>query len=174
MNTNKLVDDIKYNLLYYLRFKRQYIPATEVNYNYNFIADILAFHSSTDYTLEIEIKINQNDLYNDINKSYLNIKKHDYIKLPYYKLGNHIPNYFYYCIDEKLNTLKNIDFINNINNNYGIIVYNTKDRFKRLTIIKKSKLIHNGKDDLIKKNIILRLSSEIVNYYKKITDMNYH
>lgn len=150
---------IKYALMSYWRYKRQYVVGTEVN-----CADILADNGKE--SLEIEIKVTKNDLKNEIRNKK---GKHDRYKDPMresvydYKGITTVPNKFWVCVVPDMVDFT-LDFVNDLNLKYGIIVcsgpYNVR-------ILKSAKKLHTIHNPIHQELIYRRNASELMTYYEK-------
>lgn len=154
---------IKTALLAYLRFKNRNYVSTETSVFHGFIADILAYNMDSEYITEIEVKCNFSDLKNEItNKEY----KHKHI----YENSKYIfkPNKFYFCIPIELKD-KALNFIKEVNNNYGLIAFERKKLPKNsVHIVKNAKLLHKEKSKDLLKLLMLRTTSDLCNKYEKL------
>lgn len=155
---------LKTSLLYYYRFKRQYLVVDEVYSVCREKADILI--DTKKAIFEIEIKINKGDLYKEKKK-----RKH---KLdPELKCG---ANNFYLCVPTDLISFAK-KWIKEVNPKYGLIEFNTQYYIERkarynitqwdkcLRFRKKALKLHNKYNIGLKQNIIKRLPSALVNAY---------
>lgn len=152
--------EIKAALLYYFRYKRNFIAAPEIKTEYLGISDMLALDKSGK-AWDIEIKISIQDLKNDFKK----------VKHRYYKDWNKdyliIPNYFYFCIPIELLEHKYIKELKEMNY-FGIITYNQKSIYlnKKIYIHRKAPLINKTLNENHYKNLIIkRLVAECYNSY---------
>ena len=165
-------EHLKYWLFYYYRIKRQFhLCASEVTIGFRWIADFV-FCTDKDIT-EIEIKVAMSDLKNDIKKKKnkfecLNAIK-DNKEFIIYK-PNVIPNYFYYCVPEKI-AIQAYDYLKDTP--YGLIIipnhhYYDNDFFW----IKKSSDKFNKEYPIkLKDLVVARMSSEILRLREKILVM---
>lgn len=155
---------LKTALLYYYRFKKQYMVVDEVYSICHEKADILIDTKKAIY--EIEIKLNKADLRAEKKK-----KKHNFKNLK--QLG---ANQFYICTPTYLVSYA-LEWIKEINPKYGLIEFNTQYYIERkarynitewdkcLRFRKKASRLHNKYNVHLRKNIIKRLSSALVNAY---------
>ena len=164
---------LKTALLYYYRFKRQYICVDEVYSNFNEIADVLVDTGHNIY--EIEIKTSKSDL----NKEKTKRKHKEYEEGWKKKQKFKGANKFYLCVPTELieYTLK---WIQQINPKYGLIEFykNNNEVFwgDCLNFKKKASKLHNEYNKNISKNISKRLSSALCNAYInniKLMERNY-
>lgn len=161
---------LKTALLYYYRFKRQYIVVDECYSNFNEIADILVDTGKNIY--EIEIKLSKSDLNQEKRK-----KKHQEYEEGW-KKSQKIKgaNKFYICVPTELIPYAE-KWIQEINPKYGLIEFNTQYYIERkarynitewdkcLRFIKKASRIHSGYNKKLRRNIIERLPSALCNAY---------
>ncbi len=121
-----LTNTIKTALLNYYRFKRGMQCATECYTIQGCIADVLAFDKNKS-VYDIEIKISASDLVHDKKKP-----KHDYYNLPIRNKTAVFDKKIYqiYCVPDYLEE-KALNFINDVNKNYGLIVFDY-EKFKTL------------------------------------------
>ena len=157
---------LKTSLLYYYRFKRQFIVTDEC-YSGLEIADILVDTGKAIY--EIEIKINKADLYKEKKK-----KKH---KLEIFKGANQ----FSLCVPTDLVPFA-LKWIKEVNSKYGLIEFRTKYynemklRYTRfpwdecLLFKKKALKLHSNYNIRLRQNIIQRLPSALINAYINILE----
>lgn len=137
--------DIKTKLLAYWRFKRQYEYVSTEAGVYN--SDVLVSNSKE--IIECEVKIDKYDLRNDFKKN----KHYVYSKTS----SKYKPNKFFFAVPTEL-VLEASCLVENYP--YGIIEVSEENDCK---IIKKASLIHVGFSQLLFKNIVYRMSSELVN-----------
>jgi len=145
---------IKYALLNYFRFNRQFVVGTEVNN-----ADVMAY--SDKKTIEVEIKISVGDLNKDKKK-----RKHYYLKnlLNDIYFTKRCPNLFYFCVLPEMEQQAR-KLIYELNLNYGLIIY-YHDRCisDKIKIIKRAKNLHDYYSLSIKDSIIKRINYELINF----------
>ncbi len=147
----------------YLRFERQWIVATEVSYSdLSGIADILC--DTGNEIIEVETKVDKSDLLDLEWKK----KKHDYFKsLEGDLLARHVPNKYYLCVPKNLTRLAE-SFIGDVNPGYGLMTFDTraeKIHSRTISITKHPKKLHDGYDTIIRSIIVMRLCSEVLNFY---------
>jgi hypothetical protein len=164
---SNLTKEIEANLLNYLRFKKTILVCNEVSIKHG-ICDIFGikvkkFISKPNiYTgYEYEIKISKNDFKNEL-RSKNKIKKHKY-----YASGvsaPNKPNYFYYVTTPELKDFA-LNFVKNINKNYGIMIYQDGE----IVSIKNSrKLCKIGNcEDTLLLNLLYRSTSAYCNLINK-------
>lgn len=155
---------LKTSLLYFYRFKKRYLCVDEVYSTCREKADVLVDTGKAIY--EIEIKLNKADIRKEKKK-----KKH---KLdPEKQLG---ANHFYLCVPTEL-----IDYtkkwIKEVNPKYGLIEFDEQRyiEFKSRYIVtdwniflkfrKRATNLHTRYNKHLRKSIIKRLSSAVVNAY---------
>jgi hypothetical protein len=151
MKINSL--EIKYALMYYFRFKRQWLCASECLNN-----DVMVITNKD--IIEVEIKINKYDLWKGEEKK----NKHKYYKdinnsyWRYYRKS--IPNKFYICVPMDLEKEAE-NWIKNINNKYGIILYHPYLHVQSSILIRKSAdRLHNEDRMMLRESIMKRVCSE--------------
>lgn len=165
-------EHLKYWLFYYYRIKRQFhYCASEVMVGWRWIADFIVC-TNKDIT-EIEIKVSIADLKNDIvHKKYkfecLKDIREDKKLFMYDK--EMIPNYFYYCVPEKI-AIKAYEYLKDTP--YGLIIipnhhYNDSDFF---WIKQSSERFNKEYPNKLKEKIVARMSSEILGLREKILKM---
>lgn len=145
---------IKYNLLYYYKFKRGFLCADEVNLWNMGIADVLADNGKEIH--EIEVKINKYDLINLESKK----RKHQ---------SDRNISRFYICVPTNLiDKAKN--FVNKINKNYGIIEFreDTECDNERIRVIKRAKKLNKFYNNKLRENIINRLNNSLITRMGKL------
>ncbi len=175
-NSENLTNTIKVALLNYYRYKRQMFCATEA-YSYSGVADVLAYDKNRNI-YDIEIKISAGDLSKDKEKP-----KHMYCKE---SIEKEMPIYQLYCVPEYLKD-KALKFINQVNNNYGLIVFNDslykeqKDSEEGINFLQLIKIVKNPRkimllnsrdSDVIINSINLRMSSELVQCRTSLLGVN--
>jgi hypothetical protein len=156
-------EHLKAAVMCYLRFERLWIAATEVNYSeMSGIADILC-DTGTEI-IEVETKVSKSDLL-DLE---LQKKKHDYFKsLTGDLLSKHVPNKFYICVPKNLARIAE-RFIQDVNPGYGLMVFDTREEKihpRALAVKKHPTPLHNGYDSSIRNLLVMRLCSEVTNFY---------
>lgn len=148
-------DLLKCAVMSYYRFNRGYISAEEVFIDYG-RADVLVDTGKS--INEIEIKISKHDLM---------VKELEKLK---HKLKRKI-NKFYICVPDYLKDCAT-EFIQKVNNKYGLIIFNvsffekskTSWRIKEsLEIVKRAKNLNNKYNEKYKEYIVKRLSSKVIN-----------
>jgi hypothetical protein len=175
LNRRELTKLIKAKVLKYFRYKRRCIVSTEVLYYNSYIADVLALFED-DTFCEIEVKVDKSDLNEDLNKGRKVWHKLQGFKVVENVKGKHdlfedvncsslLPNYFYYCVPLEMvdYTLK---FIDDVNSKYGLLAYNPIKN--EIESVKKAIKIHDEKSKSLRKNLIARVSSELVFMYDLI------
>lgn len=129
--------------------------------------DVCSVHD--DILTEVEIKISKSDLKNEL-KSPTKKKKHSAYKNNTKRKNKINPNMFYFAITRELYKDKEcVEIINNLNDNYGIMVIND---IKHIDIVKYPKKLHSGKiSQKFKDKIVARLSSDnIVQRYNNLSN----
>lgn len=107
------------------------IPCENISVNFTAEADVLSVLKSG-YIVEYEVKISRSDFKADSKKS-----KWKFFDL---RMEGHIPNYFYYACPEDLISPSEIQ-------DYAGLVYVDE---KGLRVIKKAKILHRHKKDLVR------------------------
>lgn len=156
--------DIKFELMKYYRFKRGWLTVDEFQ-GWDIVAD------TGKYIIETEIKISKSDLFNGEKKKVLGYYKYNIIepiekqaawKHNRYKNPNpRHPNKFYLCIPETLKTSA-IEFVQQTNTKYGIIVYYSNAR-EPIVVFKSAKKLHSFYESDLRYKIAKRASSALVN-----------
>lgn len=155
---------LKTALLYYYRFKRQYVCVDECYSNFSEIADVLV--DTGKHIYEIEIKTSKADLNNEKRK-----KKHQEYEEGWKKTQKiKGANKFYLCVPTELIPYAE-KWIQKINPKYGLIEFLSDhyepdgqwDRF--LHFRKKASQLHKNYNTNLKRNITKRLSSALCNAY---------
>lgn len=150
-------DLLKCAVMSYYRFNRGYISAEEVFIDYG-RADVLVDTGKS--INEIEIKISKHDLM---------VKELEKLKHKY-ELKRKI-NKFYICVPDYLKDCAT-EFIQKVNNKYGLIIFNV-DIFEKsktywrikesLEIVKRAKNLNDKYNEKYKEDIVKRLSSKVIN-----------
>lgn len=173
---NLSTPEMKYYMLSYFRFQRQYpIAATEVGVFGNYVADVLA----SDYKefVEVEVKISESDFVSDF--SHKDAKHTAYLDLTIHKtatLGDterkQIPNRFYYAVPYGMERFA-LQYIKDTP--YGLIYVNPKDPKLSLNgfvkIVKHGAPINRLYPEKLERKAIMRMSSELVNMYELMLDI---
>lgn len=161
---------LKTALLYYYRFKRQYVCVDEAYSNFNEIADVLIDTGKNIY--EIEIKTSKGDLNAEKNKKKHKVYEEGWKKIQKEKGANK----FYICVPTNLMPYAE-EWIKEINPKYGLIefkstryleyrkrwaVYNW-DQF--LYFKKQASMLHKNYNKKLHDSIINRLPSALINAY---------
>ncbi len=166
---NKIINitslHLKTALLYYYRFKRQYICVDECSSNFGEVADVLVDTGKNIY--EIEIKTSKADLSKEKSKRKHNKPKTDWEANQKVKGANQ----FYICVPTDLIPSAE-KWIEEINPKYGLIEFNT-ERYKKsgfywnelLHFKKRASMLNENYNQNIHKKIIKRLSSALCNAY---------
>ncbi len=149
--------DIKYALMCYFRFKRQWICASECLNN-----DVMAITDKD--VIEVEIKINKYDLWNGEAKK----RKHNYYKIMPSWFQDYHANRFSLCVPEDLYEEAK-KWIEITNKNYGIYLYKENIGNAMLTA-KAPKTLHDYKSEDLRKKIMMRVCSENIGLIKAILD----
>lgn len=165
-------EHLKYWLFYYYRIKRQFhYCASEVSIGYKWTADFVVC-TDKDIT-EIEIKVSMADLKNDIKHKQTKFEALNNIRegkdIIIYK-KEIIPNYFYYCVPEKI-AVKAYEYLKDTP--YGLIIipnhhYSDNDFF---WIKQSSEKFNKEYPENLKLRVQARMSSEILGLREKILKM---
>ena len=140
-------NQIKTALIWYCRFKRQWVCAPEVEFNFGW-ADILVDTGTA--ICEIEVKVNKGDLWNGEAKK----SKH---------FRSQHANKFYICVPE---TLKDeaLKWVDSVNPKYGIMIF---DQWKSIVVVKTARELTGEYNPELQKKIIRRLSSMVYFYMNR-------
>jgi len=139
--------EIKTSLISYFRFKRQWICAPEVSFDWG-LADIL-IDTGTEIR-EVEVKISKSDLYNGEAKK----DKH--------RRGVKC-NRFYVCVPSYL-VEEAIKWVEQTEKNYGVIEYQS---YLNLVIRRSAKPLNRQYYPEIRKKIEMRLSSMVYDFMNR-------
>lgn len=151
MKNNISSTDIKYALMFYFRYKRQWICADEVHSN-GFLADI--FVDTNKYTMEVEVKISKSDLILGEAKKRTGWRNTGKLKHQEWNIKR--ANKFSLCVPEYLED-DAIKWIDTTNSKYGLYIY--KNAYNIVTK-KIAKLLHNQYNNInYKERLLKRLSS---------------
>ncbi|KKL65666.1 hypothetical protein LCGC14_2152680 [marine sediment metagenome] len=154
--------EIKHALMYYFRFKRQWICASECLQN-----DVMAITNKG--VIEVEVKISKYDLWKGEAKK----RKHKWYKVGVNAHYNYlIPNKFYICIPTYL--LEEAEkWVSEINKKYGIILYNKKLWIGNSIYIKKSaQILCKTFNEGLKESIMKRVCSENIGLIGNLLEEN--
>ncbi|GAG36317.1 unnamed protein product [marine sediment metagenome] len=149
--------DIKYALMYYFRFKRQWLCASECMNN-----DIMAITDKD--IVEVEVKISKYDLWKGEAKK----RKHEYMINPSGWSLMSMPNRFYICVPIYLEEEAR-RWVNQINKKYGIIRYDPQfSKYDAISISKSAISLHNNiANKRIERKIMMRVCAENINWMDK-------
>lgn len=149
---------IKHALMYYYRFNRQCLCATEC-----MNSDVIVV--SNNKILEIEIKTSKSDMW----RGEAVKAKHKYMQNPKEYITRFMPHKFYMCVPDKLRE-EAFKWVEATNSKYGIITCTGDDYFPHNIFINKSaSTIH--KKELGKytvRNIMMRVCSENVGLRERV------
>ncbi len=149
---------IKYAVMQYFRFKRQWLCATEC-----LNKDVIAINKKE--VIEVEIKISKSDLWNGEAKKWIHNRYNNPENFNKWML----PNRYYICIpDYLLEEAKK--WIKKINNKYGILLYQ-QNEFNKIHTIKTAKTIHKNINPNFSDCIMKRVCSENINWMKKFLNI---
>lgn len=168
--------DLKLALLQYFRFKRQWICVDEFQG-----ADIIV--DTGKEIIEVEVKVTKSDL---INGERRKARKHQLYKHGHSYQFCH-PNKFMFCVPEILIDVA-LGWAKEINENYGVIGFNTKtfedtiNRFftskawgwhcQYLRIAKSAKTLHTNYNEKLRWAIARRTSAKIASLTEEQFKMN--
>ena len=161
-------DIIKCALMSYFRFKRQWLCADEAYDGFGGNADVLVDTGTEIH--EVEIKVSKYDLEKLELRKYKHrkIKDQDWNKWS----KNYEPNKFSLCVPIELQEdAKN--WINKVNKQYGLIVYQNKwgDRLlthpDTVTIVKSARAFKKGYSLERRESICMRLCSALIGERQK-------
>lgn len=146
---------IKYSLLHYYRYKRQY------NYVCTECQDADIQIANKNSLIEIEVKISKQDLLKDKLKA-----KHQKFKSK--KVGRFLfPKFFFYAVPKELEETAKT-FIKELNPNYGLIIVKEGLFGYNLEFVVNAKKLHDreitDRDILV---ITKRMASELTTLYKR-------
>lgn len=145
--------DIKFALLWYFRFRRQWLCATECH-----LWDVVAFNDK--YIIEVEVKVSKYDLWKGEAKK----EKHKiYNSASSYLHDLLSPNKFYICVPETLMGEAE-KWVEATNKNYGIIIC---QGHYDIVIRRSAKPIKEGYDTRIKDDILKRVCTENIMLMRK-------
>ena len=150
--------EIKHALMWYFRFKRQWLCATECLCN-----DVMAITDKD--IIEVEIKINKYDLWKGEAKK----DKHEKFRNPFYsnRLSSEA-NRFYICVPISLREEAE-KWVKATNDKYGIIEYN-HDIGNAIFISKTARTLHDKTTEGLKESIMMRVCSENIGLIKTILE----
>ncbi len=156
--TNSL--EIKHALMYYFRFKRQWLCATECLGN-----DVMAITNKD--IIDVEVKINKYDLWKGEAKK----SKHRLYKNKPEWLKLYHANRFYICVPLELEEEAK-KWVEETNKKYGIIVYLPNAHYIcSIFFRKKAKtLIEGGISEALRKSIMMRICSENIGLIEGILE----
>lgn len=163
--------NIKFALLCYFRFKRQWICVDECMH-----ADVIA--DTGKQIIEVEVKTSRHDLLKgELKKRW----KHSRFKdLVYQK---YMPNKFYFCVPTALKDIA-VEFAKTLNNKYGVMVFNDHEfeqavervgsRKARshvfgetLLTVKPAQLLHDSYTPAYQRQIAKRASCKLITLMQK-------
>ena len=149
---------VKYALLYYYKFKRQFLCADEVNLWHMGVADVLADNKKQ--THEIEVKVNKHDL----KVAELKKRKHN----DRYRNNRKI-NKFYICVPTSL--LEDAkEWIEQVDKRYGLIEYkeNVPWIHRKIQVRIPAKKICKEYNPRFRDSIINRLNNSVITCMGKL------
>ena len=158
--------EIKHALMYYFRFKRQWICASEC-----LNSDVMAITGKD--IIEVEVKINKYDLWKGEAKKSKH-KKYKNLEDSYYKYAKiYTPTKFYICVPNDLEEEAK-KWVVSINDKYGIIICTKYRGFYpySISILKKANRIHNVVNEELSHQIMKRVCSENIGLIEGILRKN--
>ena len=148
---------IKYALMWYYRFTRQCICASECDAN-----DVMVFNDKT--VIDIEVKISKHDLWQGEAKK----EKHKIYKNSTSLLVKFMPNKFYICVPVCLEEEAK-RWADETNPKYGVIRYRPGCYVKwAISIAKKAKSLRCGNYPGLKQDIMRRVCAENIGLIGKM------
>ena len=151
--------NIRAVLMYYYRFKRQFIACSEVKTDCNELSDVLV--SSKKHIFEIEIKTSKQDLIKGEARKQKHIRPNE----------KRLVNKFFICVPTELVEDAKL-WIAMVNPNYGLIEFNSdiaKNHHYQnpfiLNFIFKAKCLQPMYRPILKSQLIKRLSSALTTEY---------
>jgi len=139
--------DIKYWLMSYFRFTRQWNCADEAR-NCGYLADVLVDTGKD--TIDVEIKVTKSDLWYGENKKGKHIS-----------WSHHMTNKFALCVPEELiETAK--EWIKEVNPKYGLYMYQSDTCGQNIITIITPKRLHDNYNERYKEVISKRLCSALI------------
>jgi len=151
--------NIRAVLMYYYRFKRQFICCSEVKTDFNELSDVLV--STKKHMIEIEIKTSKQDLIKGEARKQKHTRPND----------KRIINKFFICVPTELIEDAKL-WIAQINPSYGLIEFRSeiakKDFVKYEDFIKvhfDAKILQPKYHEFLKNKMIKRLSSALTSEY---------
>lgn len=150
--------EIKHAVMYYFRFKRQWICGSEC-----FDNDVMVFTGKM--VLEIEVKVSKSDLWHGEAKK----SKHGSYKLVTGFNVGWIPNKFYIAVPETLSQEAE-KWVEATNSKYGILICSPYCRGYPLDIIisRTAKLLHGAEPTTCREKIFSRVCAENISFIEKI------
>jgi len=143
--------EIKHAVMFYYRFKRQCLCATECLDN-----DVMVVANKN--ILDVEIKISKYDLW----KGEARKPKHNRYKDEpgYYQTKTRLANKFYICVPKDL-IEEATKWAEETNDKYGIIMYEPEWGVgNNIIIMKSAKTLHKDDNSELQKSIMMRVCSE--------------
>ena len=164
--------EMKYYVLSYYRFQRQYpIAATEVAVFGNFVADVLASDLEKEF-VEVEIKISETDMLGDFqhksmkHTAYLNSVLTVKASFSEKELLT-MPTKFLYAVPKEMKNFAK-DLVKGTP--YGLMVVDPTDmqlsNNSFIKIVKHSDIINRKYPKTLERRAMMRMSSEIINLYE--------
>lgn len=135
--------DIKFSLLWYFRFRRQWLCATECH-----MWDVVAINDK--YIIEVEVKVSKSDLWHGEARK----EKHNHYRTKIWP--SHMPNKFYVCVPESLMEEAK-KWVEATNKDYGIIIY--RGHYD-VVVRRTAKLLKDGYDESLKDDMLKRVCTE--------------
>ncbi len=156
---------IKYCLICYFKFRRNWIACDEITTLGFEIADILV--DTGKEIREIEIKISKSDLWNGEKRK--NKHKPAYINSQSLSRANK----FYICVPEELKE-EAIKWVDSIDKRYGILICGNEEQLKHcwypdlITTYKQAKILHSNYSSHWRNKFFRRFYNISYNYYANL------
>ena len=152
--------EIKHALMYYFRFKRQWLCASEA-----LLADVMAITDKD--IIEVEVKISKTDLWEGEARK----NKHKFYINPSQYQQSYTPNKFYICVPAELSGEAE-KWVKATNNKYGIIIcknYHAPEKRYPYDVVitKAAQRLHKKFSERLEKSIMKRVCSENINLIGK-------
>jgi hypothetical protein len=145
--------------MYYYRFKRQFHCCSEVKTDFYELSDVLVDTGSK--FIEIEIKCSKHDLIKGEARKEKHTRPNE----------SRLINEFYVCVPTEL-VEDAKQWVESVNKNYGIIEFNSEiakfhyyNHFGILQFIKKAKCLQPMYREILKTQLLKRLSSALTTEY---------
>lgn len=144
---------IKHALMYYFRFDRQWLCASECMDN-----DVMVFTGK--YILEVEVKISKSDLWHGEAKK----DKHKWYRrdasVSAYFHKTYTPNKFYVCVPVAMES-EAIRWVDQVNPRYGVITCRERDKIPyAVDIVRYAEKLTEEVNDRIRAKVLKRVCAE--------------